>query len=285
MILSFHPCIEAHHHIILGDRKLTTEDLSLIHAADVIILPQTCSYSVYQTCVNTSALLFPNYDARFTYPGKTGQARLFKHMALPHPKTIIWRSIEELARAIKEDGAYPHEMPFFLKADVSHEAEGVYLIKDTKSLESGLARLSRLYHPESRGFLTQDLIPSGGNVLRAVIIGREIITYWKRPTEQNKIITTIRQGATIDKDWRMDLQDKGRTEARTLTSITEINLAAIDFVFPLNDPNPEPLFLEINYYFGRKGLGGSVKYYHRLFQSIQEWLKQKGFNPRSISLV
>lgn len=285
MILSLHPCIEAHHHIILGGRKLTAEDLSLIHAADVIILPQSCSYSIYRACMNASALLFPNYDARFTYPGKIGQARLFRHMALPHPRTVIWKSIEELARVVQENAGYPHDIPFFLKTDVSHEAEGVYLIKDPKSLKSVLTRLSQLYYSESRGFLTQDLISSGGNVLRAIIMGREIITYWKRSSNQKEIITTIRQGATIDKDWRMDLQEKGRIEARNLSSTTEINLAAIDFVFPLNDTNPEPLFLEINYYFGRRGLGGSVKYYHRLFQSIQEWLEQKGFNPRSISLV
>ncbi len=235
--------------------------------------------------MNASALLFPNYDARFKYPGKIGQVRLFKSLAFPHPRTVIWRSIEELTGVIRESEAYPHEIPFFLKADGHHEAEGVYLIKDSESLESVLARFSRLYHLESRGFLTQDLIPSGGNVLRAVIIGREIITYWKRPSSQKDIITTIRHGATIDKDWRMDLQEKGRIAAWTLSAITEINLAAIDFVFPLNDTNPEPLFLEINYYFGRRGLGGSVKYYHRLFQSIQEWLQQKGFNPRSISLV
>ena len=36
----------------------------------------------------------------------------------------------------------------------------------------------------------------------------------------------------------------------------------------------KPLFLEINYFFGRKGLGGSEKYYKILQDEIDNWIKR-----------
>jgi ribosomal protein S6--L-glutamate ligase len=118
-----------------------------------------------------------------------------------------------------------------------------------------------------------------------VIIGKRIVTYWKRPGEPGQRITTIRHGAVIDHHWRQDLQEKGKAEARVLSDKTGINLAAVDFVFPLSERDPDPLFLEINYYFGRRGLGGSERYYALLYQAIQEWIVEAGLNPKSIVLL
>jgi len=133
--------------------------------------------------------------------------------------------------------------------------------------------------------VTQHFISSGGNVLRAVIMGNQILTYWKRPAKAGQIITTIRKGALIDHEWRPELQEKGKKQARVLSKRTGINLAAVDFVFPLSETAPEPLFLEINYYFGRRGLGGMDAYYQLLFRAIQDWLEGIGLNPKTVELV
>jgi len=77
MILSFHPCFADDIQIILKDRDLNSDDLALIREAEVIILPQSCKFDLYQACKNSSALIFPNYEARFEYPGKIGQSLLF----------------------------------------------------------------------------------------------------------------------------------------------------------------------------------------------------------------
>jgi len=69
---------------------------------------------------------------------------------------------------------------------------------------------------------------------------------------------------------------------KQLISKTGLNLAAVDIIFR---DNKEPLLLEINYYFGRKGLGNSENYYYLLFDAIQKWLKEKGFSAYSIKLV
>jgi ribosomal protein S6--L-glutamate ligase len=135
------------------------------------------------------------------------------------------------------------------------------------------------------GFVTQEFVSSGGNVLRAVIIGKQIITYWKRPNKPGQVITTINRDAIIDKEWKPKLQEKGKEEAHLLTKMTGINLAAVDFVFPFSLKDPDPLILEINYFFGRRGLGGTENYYRILYQAVQDWLMEVGLDPKSIRLV
>jgi len=161
----------------------------------------------------------------------------------------------------------------------------VFVVTGPKSLKVALDVLALKEGGENNGFVTQDFVPSGGNVLRAVIMGQQILTYWKRPVKPGQVITTISRGARIDHEWRPGLQEKGRAQAQVLARRTGINLAAVDFVFPLSKEDPGPLFLEINYYFGRRGLGGMDAYYRLLFRAIQDWLKGMGLNPETVELV
>jgi ribosomal protein S6--L-glutamate ligase len=281
MILSFHPCFTADHQIILGSRSLNEDDRRLIHSAHAVILPQGRVDGVFHECQNARAPMFPNYEMRQVYPGKVGQSRLFQAFQLPHPRTFRWERVDALKKMPKP----PHEFPFVVKDDRSHEAQGVFVVKNSESLEIALGFLALKEGGENKGFVTQDFIPSGGNVLRAVIMGNQTLTYWKRPTSPGQIITTISKGALIDHDWKPELQEKGKNQARLLTKGTGINLAAVDFVFPLSEAAPEPLFLEINYYFGRRGLGGMDAYYRLLFTAIQDWLKGIGLDPETVELV
>jgi ribosomal protein S6--L-glutamate ligase len=285
MILSFHPCFAADVQIIFGDRNINSEDLASIQKAEAIILPQSCSFDLYQACKHSSALVFPNYEVRFQYPGKIGQSLLFKGLRFSHPETMDWSSVKGFRKEYAKGGGFPHRIPFLIKTNESHEAEGVYIISGKRDLDSSLNFIARLERSGSSGFISQELIPSEGNVLRAVILGRNVITYWKRPESPGQIVTTISRGAKIDKDWRTDLQEEGRVQALKLSESANLDLAAIDFVFDFSQPKPSPLFLEINYYFGRRGLGGSLQYYRLLAQAIQEWLKANSFDPESVTLV
>jgi ribosomal protein S6--L-glutamate ligase len=284
MVLSFHPCFGADAQVILGSRPLGAEEHSLIEKAAAIILPQGCSPELYRTCKKSSALLFPNYDKRFEYPGKTGQSLLFEAYGFPCPKTQRWDSVEAFNAFCLISKSYPHRMPFFLKADRSHEGEGIFLIGDDKAMHSALQALAQLEKSGFPGFISQQSIATEGNVLRAVIIGRKKITYWKRAADANQMITTIGRGSRIDKTWRQDLQEKGRDMVERLSSKAGIDLAAVDLVFPMRDPEPQPLLLEINYYFGRRGLGGSEHYYGVLHEAIQEWLREHGLDPEAVTL-
>ena len=283
MILSFHPCITADHQVILGSRELGPEDLSLISRARAIILPQSCKEDLYRACKNSSAVLFPDYDARFAYPGKVGQSLLFAKQGLPQPETITWRSVEKFQAACRR--SYPHKLPFLIKENTTHEAEGIYSIENAHSLEMAVDCLYKNSGMESPAFISQELIPAGGNVLRVVILETNLISYWKRPRESGQIITNVGKGSMIDKKWRMDLQEKGKAQVRRLSTVTGVNLAAVDLIFPLKNPDPQPLFLEINYYFGRRGLGNSFNYYSLLFEALKDWLGKKGFDPDTVGLI
>ena len=283
-ILSFHPCFAAQHQIILGSRKLGPRDHSLIKKAVAIILPQSCSQDLYQACQSSSAELFPNYDVRFKYQGKIGQFFLFKEFQLPHPHTIPWVSVNEFRRANHRNWL-PHNFPFLLKGDRSHEGEGVFLITDPEALESTLRIFGEWEKTGQPGFISQALIPSGGNVLRVVLLGNKIITYWKRPLLEGSLITTLSRNAVVDKDWKKDLQEKGRMQATVFAEKTGSDVVAMDYVFPMEHPEPEPHLLEVNYYFGRRGLGGSLNYYRLLYEALQEWLQRKGFDPALVRLL
>jgi len=46
----------------------------------------------------------------------------------------------------------------------------------------------------------------------------------------------------------------------------------LDVIFSAKIEDPDPMLLEINYFFGRKGLGGSEAYYQILLAEIQSWI-------------
>lgn len=276
MILSFHPCFIADAQIIPGARRLDSTDLALIRGAEAIILPQTCSKALYRECKASSAFLFPNYDLRFQYPGKTGQSRLFEKMNWPCPTTRRRRS----GRALLKKGM--GKTPFFIKADKSHEGSGVWLVRNREELESVLERLEAWGRP---AFLTQEAIPCRGNVLRVVVLGRRFFCYWKRSQAPGRMVTTVSKGAKIDKRWRPDLREKGVLQAQEMCDASGMDLAAMDFVFSVTDPDPQPLILEINYFFGRRGLGGSLAYYRMLYKAVRERLLEQGIDPKPVKLV
>lgn len=285
MILSFHPCIEADESDVLGDRPLCPRHLKLIKKADAIILPQESRKSLYDTCSRYCDRVFPNYDLRFVYPGKVGQSRLFGDYNLPHPVSRVCSSLEEVESCFRKIMPETSLTPFYLKADLAHEGKGVFLVRDEGSFESAMSSLFLMDKGRSSGFLWQEYIPSGGNVLRVVIIGKRLFTYWKRPGFQKQMVTTISRGAKIDHHWKPDLQKIGENEVRVLSERTGINLAAIDLVFSLEGKDPKAFFLEINYYFGRRGFGGIEIYYKILYESVRCWLKDSGLNADTIRLT
>ncbi len=269
----------------MGVRTLDSSDLKWVQRADAIILPQTCPQELYDACSRVDAFVFPDYETRFKYPGKIGQSLLFRDLGLPHPETFCWGSVNELVTAYPGGDPLPHPLPFLVKEDRGHEAEGVFLVEDRDSLKKAIDHLALAERSGLYGFVSQAYIPCDGNVLRAVIIGKRVLTYWKRPDRPEKTITTVGRGSVIDHEWRPDLQEKGKAHAMALARETGINLAAVDFLFPLRDKDPEPLFLEINYYFGRRGLGGTEEYYSLFFEAVHEWLGDKGMDPGAVRLV
>jgi ribosomal protein S6--L-glutamate ligase len=283
MILSFHPCITADRQIILGPRAPGPGEARLAAQADAVLLPQTCGEALFRLCVEAGAECFPSYALRFAFPGKTGQARLFWERGLPHPETKVWESPAALRGVVRSRGRLPHRLPFLVKSDTDHEGLGIRTVIRAGDLEPAIADLEGRTGMRDRGVITQELVPAGGNVLRAVILDRRIITYWKRAP--GAVIATIGRGAAVDFSWREDLQEKGRALAFHIRNGLGVDLAAVDMVFNMREPEPTPLVLEINYMFGRRGLGGSEAYYRLLFDAVKGWLEEKGLDSKGVGLV
>ncbi len=257
----------------------------MISSAKAVILHQGMVDALFNACCKAGTPTFPDYAMRYKYPGKTGQSRLFNDFALNQPKTSRWKTVASYLQANPDMDEILQQTPFVMKADLSHEGEGVFLVKDEPSFRVALDRLSLKEKSGAGGFVVQEFIPCDGNVLRSVIIGKQIISYWKRPADSGQEVTTISKGARVDNVWQPDLLDMGSNWARILREKTGINLAAIDFLAPFPGKAPPPFFLEINYYFGRKGLGGLENYYRLLFRAVQDWLEDLHLNPYAVRLL
>ncbi len=283
MILSFHPCFEADAQIILGDKAIGEEHLHLIERARAIILPQSCHSGLYYLCRSKCRHIFPNYDARFLYPGKVGQTRLFERLSLPYPVTRIWPNVEELENFVQKKNGYPHKMPFIFKANLLHEGDGTFVVRRAEDFRSAANFMKKLERSGQTSFITQEYISTSGRVLRVVIIGRQLFSYWKEANGA-KYVVNLSKGARTNHELEPALQDLGKEWAKIFQQKTGVNLAAIDFIFRAEDTS-KPLFLEVNYYFGRRGLGGSLKFYELLYKTVKEWLDGVGVDHRNLKLV
>jgi ribosomal protein S6--L-glutamate ligase len=278
MILSFHPLYAADQNIICAGRDPGAAELQAIQAADAVILPQGCRESLYVMARRICPLVFPNYDARFQYPGKFGQTRLFQETAVPHPRTEIFARAD-LSNQFYEDLLRnpPFYFPFVFKFDWGGEGETVFLVDSAPAFEKILARAVSYEKTGQYGFLLQEFIPSQSRSLRVVVIHRQFVSYWRVQEGEDAFYTNLKKGAKIDKETDPELQEAGIASAVAFCRKTGINLAGFDFLFSekvLEKGVVEPLFLEINYFFGRRGLGGSEAFYRMLHEEINNWINQ-----------
>ena len=72
--------------------------------------------------------------------------------------------------------------------------------------------------------------------------------------------------------------EKAVRSVKDFCSLTGINLAGFDLLFSTDAKAASPLFLEINYYFGRRGLGGSEMFYDLLETEINQWIESLGLH-------
>ena len=178
-----------------------------------------------------------------------------------------------LRRKIGEDlERLGFSLPFVFKFDWGGEGDTVYLIKSYASLGEILQQADIYEKSGQHGFLVQEYVPNQNKTLRVVKIGRQLITYWRLSNSSNGFLANPSKGASIDFDSDPDLQRSAEKAIRELCENSGINLAGFDVVFSNEEKDRPPLLLEINYFFGRKGLGGSEAYYKILENEIRSWL-------------
>jgi ribosomal protein S6--L-glutamate ligase len=111
-----------------------------------------------------------------------------------------------------------------------------------------------------------------------VVIGRTIVSYWRIQRNTDHFLSNVAKGAMIDYDTDHDLQKTAIESVKNFCSQTRINLAGFDILFSSRKKVKTPLFLEINYFFGRQGLGGSANFYDILTKEIMKWIEGLGLS-------
>ena len=269
-ILSMHPVIEGDG--FYWDRGVWDKNVfRKIQKARSVILPQTVEKELYHLCKKLCPHVFPNYDLRFKWEGKVGDTLAFWAFDVKHPHTLIFPKVETyLGDHPDMDHKVPAlpGFPFVLKGARGGEGTQVWLIESSMELEERLQTLLQYELQGRSGFVIQEYLPALDRDLRVVVIGNRVVSYWRKA---QGFLHNIAQGGEIDAESDPELQAVGREKVRQFCQHSGINLAAFDLVFPSD--GTEPFFLEINYTFGRTGLGGSENFYKLLRDAVQQWLQ------------
>lgn len=271
MIVSFHPIFSADVNILCAGREPGPSDLSAIRKAAAVILPQGCSRQLYFIARNNCPNVFPNYDARFSYRGKIGQIRLFLEKEMPHPRTEVFKNLAEFNNRYPVSD-YPR-LPLVFKFDWGGGGDTVFLVQSLDELKRLIVHAARCEASGQSGFLLQEYIPSGNRSLRVAVIGDQMVSYWRICEDPRGFHASLAKGAKIDSAGEPGLVKMAEKMVAHFCRSTEINLAGLDVIFTQGAYDPQALLLEINYFFGRAGIGGSAKYYRILKRAIKQWLK------------
>ncbi|MGD9209905.1 MAG: hypothetical protein PVI90_03980 [Desulfobacteraceae bacterium] len=277
MIVSFHPCFEADLNLICAGRKPGPSDLAAIRQAKAVILSQGCSEQLYRMARKNCPHVFPCWDAKFNYPGKNGQIKLFRKYNISHPQTFLFKDLADFQDKMSRRNNPPSlPYPFVLKLNWGGEGEGVFFISSEEKLRIKIKKIEAFETSGHKGFMIQNFVPCANRSLRVVVIGEQILSYWRVQENKNTFFSHVSKGAHIDYDSNSDLQHAGQMAVKNVCLKTGINLAGFDLLFPEKSKtlaNPA-FFIEINYFFGRSGLGGSDAYYVLLAEEIQKWIKK-----------
>ena len=267
-VLSFHPLITAWENRLCAGRDPGPEDRAAIQRALAVILPQGCRKSLFRMARDHCPRVFPNYEARFAYPGKLGQQRLFASIQAPMPATRCFANV----RAYEEQ-PYAGPFPCVFKFDWGGQGRTVHRADGPQQIEELVCRARECESTGQAGFLIQEYVDCGNRCLRVVALHDTLVSYWR--VGRGDFGTALDQGGMIDQDGRPELQEQGRRAVRRVQDRTGIDLAGFDLIFARDEPEAGPLFLEINWFFGRQGLGGSSGYYRLLENAVGRWIRQQ----------
>jgi ribosomal protein S6--L-glutamate ligase len=110
-------------------------------------------------------------------------------------------------------------------------------------------------------------VDNQGKDLRVVVVGDLTKSYFR--IGNGSFYNNVAQGGRIDHNLMPEEQATGRSMSRSLCHQAGIDVAGLDIMFP---PKGSPLFIEINFLFGRKGIGGRPGYDRLFHQAVQSWL-------------
>ncbi len=277
-IVSYHPGLAAEVNMLLvSQRPLDTGDRAALAGAAAVLLPQVCRPDLHDLVRSLGKPHFPRPALQLTLDGKVGNHLLFSRLGLPQPRTLSFEGIGQAAQAWREGvlAAAGLRPPLVVKGAGGGEGRNVFLARSPEDLESleGSLETRCVYGPP--GLVAQELVESKGRDLRVILAGDYQEAYWRlgRPGEFRN---NLSQGGRVEReDWPEEMA-AGLKLARLLQGRAGLDLAGVDV---LVDPERGPLLLEINFYFGRRALGGLEAWRRLQLKAARGWLAGLGLDP------
>lgn len=258
--VSFHPEIPMEENLPVFSPLEDPKTQEILKSAAGVLIPSYVTPRRYRSITQWCRSWFPRLDARFDYGGKTRQITLFGAQGVRHPESVTFQNATELMEhAASHDP--PGGYPCILKGDTGGGGSTVFPIRTPADLARCVERL-----PSDRPMLLQRWVDHGGMDLRVVVYGRQAVSYFR--IGGGRFYNNVCRGGRLNHERRPDLQQRGIDAVRALCERTAIDVAGFDLMFP---DSGEPVFIEINFHFGRKGLGGTPG--HRRFWSraVEQW--------------
>ncbi len=144
---------------------------------------------------------------------------------------------------------------------------GGFAVFPVGTLSEVAACLERL--PQDEPVLLQRMIAHGGRDLRVVVYGPLAVSYFRVGTDD--FYNNVCRGAAIDHEGWPEDQRRGVEACLHVSRRLGIDVAAFDLMFPDDGP---PVFVEINFNFGRKGLGGVPGHRVYLQKAVELWCRE-----------
>ncbi|MBU2489753.1 MAG: glutathione synthase [Proteobacteria bacterium] len=274
-LISLHPQVHGDAGFALpAGRSLSSGQRKLLSRARAAVVPQSIREAAWAECLALCPRIFPDYHCRFGWEGKRGNHRLFASLGLPHPATRSFASVAEFARLHPPGAPLPLAFPLVVKADQGGGGFCVFLVRNPDGFCAALSALKAREAAGEPGFVVQEYVDHGGRDLRVVLVGKRMIPYWRVQDNPAEFRNNLGRGARIEPRGDPVLTARGLDAAKALRQRSGINLAAVDILFR---PGGDPLLSEVNFVFGRKGVGGTPRFRSILREEVEQWIA--GLSP------
>lgn len=282
-IVSYHTGLQAEVNLaLISQRPLGRPDALAVAGAAAVLLPQVCRSDLYALVAASGRPHFPRPAVHLSLDGKVGNRRLFAGLGLPQPDTLEFTGLEEAAAAWERGEAAVAALgaPLVAKGAGDGMGRNVFLVSDPAHMRALAGRLETRCLRGPAGLVLQRYLP-GASEMRVVLLHEHCLAYWRRAASRE-----FRANLSLGGDWHREGPaaelKAGLALARRLQDAAGIDVAGVDVIF---SPNGGPQLLEINFYFGRQGLGGSENFLALYLKALRTWLAELGLDPERVALA
>ncbi len=258
--VSLHPGIALEENLSLFADLSDDRVCERLASAAGVLLPTYITPTRYNQVTRLARAWFPRLEIRFHYLGKTRQLELFRKMGVRCPESITFRNPEHLVQHFTTGGS-PWGYPLVMKGDLGGGGVNVYPVYEAADVTRLASRL-----PADQPALLQRWVDHGGKDLRVVVYGDQAVSYFR--VGDGRFYNNVCRGGYIDYALWPERQEQGIAAVKAMCRGTGLDVAGFDLMFP---DQGEPLFIEINHHFGRKGLGGTAGHQRFFLQAVQQW--------------